>query len=93
MVFVVFEVTKEVKWLKMFLIRTKGSSLCYIIQDPIFYNSRMVAQSKEPSYHKKRKRMEKKYYLIYEIVKKGDIIVEQILSAVPSLLLGLVEVC
>ena len=52
-----------------------------------------MAQSKEPSYHKKRKRMEKKYYLIYEIVKKGDIIVEQILSAVPSLLLGLVEVC
>ena len=53
----------------------------------------MVAQSKEPSYHKKRKHMERKYDLIYEIVKKGDIIVEQILSAVSSMLLGLVEVC
>ena len=43
MVFVTSKATKEVGWLKMFLIGTKGSSLGYIIQYLVFNNNRLVA--------------------------------------------------
>ena len=48
----------------------------------IFYcdNSGAVANSKEPRSHKRGKYIERKYYLIHEIVSRGDTVVSQIAS-------------
>ena len=59
------EVVKEVVWLKKFL-----SDL-----------SVMVAQSKDPSNHKKGKHIERKYHIIQDIVTQGDVVVAKIDSA------------
>ena len=52
-----------------------------------------MAQSKEPRYHWKGKHIEGKYFSLCEIVKRGDVTIEQIFSTVLSLLMRLVEVC
>ena len=43
-------------------------------------NSGVVANSKEPRSHKRRKHTERKYHLIWEIVHRGDAKVSQIAS-------------
>ena len=43
-------------------------------------NSRVVANFKEPRSHKRGKHIERKYYLIREIVQRGDVIVTKITS-------------
>ena len=47
MVFVASKVTKEAVWFKC-------STFGYIVQDLIFYNNKIVTQSKKPKYHKKK---------------------------------------
>ena len=41
----------------------------------------MVAQSKDPRSHKKEKHIERKYYIIRDIVAQGDVVVAKIDSA------------
>ena len=43
-------------------------------------NSKAVANSKEPSGHKRGKHIERKYHLIWEIVNSGDVKMRQIAS-------------
>ena len=43
-------------------------------------NSRVVAQSKEPMYHKKQKHIERKYHLIRDITQIEDTVVSKIAS-------------
>ena len=43
-------------------------------------NSGVVAQAKEPRSHQKGKHIERKYHLICDIVKKGDVVAEKITS-------------
>ena len=43
-------------------------------------NSGVVANSKESRSHKRDKHIKRKYYLIREIVQRGDIIIKQIVS-------------
>lgn len=60
----------------------------------LFWHSNGVTkQPKEPRNHQKGKHIEMKYYMFYEIVYKGDMVVEQILYVIHSLLLGQVENC
>ena len=44
-------------------------------------NSGAVAQSKDPRNHKKGKHIERKYYIIQDIVAIGDVVVAKIKSA------------
>ena len=44
-------------------------------------NNGVVAQSKDPRNHKKRKRIERKYHIIRDIVARGDVVVVKIDSA------------
>ena len=60
-----------------------GSSVIPGVNCPITLycdNSGAVAQSKEPRCHKRQKHIERKYHLIREIVKRGDIVVSKIAS-------------
>ena len=48
----------------------------------IYYdNSDAVANSKEPRVHKASKHIERKYHLIRDIVKRGEVVVAKIASA------------
>ena len=69
------EAAKEVVWLKKFL---SGLSVVRMEQVLITFfcgNSGMVAQSKDPSNHKKGKHIERKYHIIQDIVTQGDVVV------------------
>ena len=75
------EAAKEAVWLKKFL---SDLGVMRIEQVPITLfcdNSRVVAQSKDPRNHKKRKYMERKYHIIRDIVARGDVVVAKIDSA------------
>ena len=75
------EVAREAVWLKKFL---SDLGVVRMEQVPItlFYdNSGVVAQSKDPRNHKKRKHIERKYHIIRDIVACGDVVVAKIESA------------
>ena len=74
------EATKEAVWMKKFLMDLQ---VIPSADRPITLycdNSGAVAQSKEPRYDKKQKHIERKYYLIRNIIEKGDIVVTKIAS-------------
>ena len=67
-------------WLRNFL---KDLAVVPAIKMPLtmFYdNSGAVTNSKEPRSHKKAKHIERKYHLIRDIVKIGDVMVANIAS-------------
>ena len=72
------EATKEAIWLKKFLLDLQ---VIPSADRPITLycdNSGAVAQSKESRYHKKQKHIERKYHLIRDIIKRGDMVVTKI---------------
>ena len=74
------EAAKEAVWLKKFLmdlqvILSADRSITLYCD-----NSGVVAQSKEPRYHKKQKHIERKYHLIRDIIERGDTVVTKIAS-------------
>lgn len=77
---VTFEVEKEVVWLRKFLMGL-GVVLLPIPPMTLFYdNNGAMTQSKELRNHRKGKNIQGKYYLIHEIVLRGDVAVEKIPS-------------
>ena len=71
---------KEAIWLRNFLL---DLGVVPSMQFPITLycdNSGAVSNSKEPRTHKKGKHIERKYHLIRDIVRKGDIVVTNIAS-------------
>ena len=74
------EATKEVVWLRKFLMEL--GVIAKVVDPMIQYydNSGVVAKTKEPRNHRKYKHIERKYHLVREIVHRGDIIVEKITS-------------
>ena len=75
-----YEVAKEAVWLKKFL---SDLGVVRMEQVPItlFYdNSGAIAQSKDPRNHKKGKHIKRKYYIIRDIVARGDVVVAKIES-------------
>ena len=75
------ETTWEAIWLKKFL---SDHGVARMEQVPITLfgdNSGGVAQSKDPRNHKKRKHIERKYYIILDIVAREDVVVAKIDSA------------
>ena len=72
--------TKEAVWLRKFLMEL--GIIAKVFDHMILYwdNSRPVAQAKEPRNHRKGKHIERKYHLVREIVKIGDIIVKKTAS-------------
>ena len=72
------EAAKETVWLKKFL---SDLGVVRMEQVPITLfcnNSGAVAQSKDPMNHKKGKHIERKYYIIRDIVAHRDVIVAKI---------------
>ena len=74
------EATKEVVWLKNFLIDLDMVSSTQSAIILFCDNSGAVANSKEPRSHKRGKHIERKYHLIREIAHRGDVKVSQIAS-------------
>lgn len=75
-----FEVEKEVIWLRKFLMEL-GVVPLPIPPMTLFYdNNGAMTQSKELRNHRKGKSIQGKYYLICEIVLRGDVAVEKIPS-------------
>ena len=72
------EVAKEAVWLKKFLFDL-GIMRMEKVPITLFYdNSGAVAQSKDPRNHKKGKHIDRKYYIIQDIVAQGDVVVAKI---------------
>ena len=73
-----YEAAKDAIWLGNFLMDLGEVPL---VQSPIilyFYNSEVVANSKEPITHKRVKHIERKYHLIRNIVHKGDVVITKL---------------
>ena len=72
------EVAKEAVWLKKFLFDL-GIMRMEKVPITLFYdNSGAVAQSKDSRNHKKGKHIDRKYYIIQDIVAQGDVVVAKI---------------
>ena len=74
------EAAKEAVWLKKFLLDLQ---VIPSANRPITLycdNGGVVAESKEPRYHKKQKHIERKYHLIRGIIERGDTVVTKIES-------------
>ena len=74
------EASKEVIWLKKFLMDLEVIPNADQLITFYYDNSGAVAQSKEPRYHKKQKHIERKYHLIRDIIQRVYIIVSNIAS-------------
>ena len=72
------EASKEVIWLKKFLMDLEVIPNADQLITFYYDNSGAVAQSKKPRYHKKHKHIEMKYHLIRDIIQKGNTIVSKI---------------
>ena len=72
--------TKEVVWLKNFLLNLGVVPSAQSAITLYYDNSGAVANAKEPRSHKRGKHIERKYHLIREIVSRGDTVVSQIAS-------------
>ena len=73
-----YKATKEVVWLCKFLQDLEELPAITTPLKLFWDNSAAMAQSKKPKNHKKQKHIERKYYLIKEIVQRGDVKVNQI---------------
>ena len=74
------EAAKEVVWLKKFLMDLEVVPNMHLPITLYCDNSGAVANSKEPISHKHSKHIEQKYHLIREILQRGNVTVQQILS-------------
>ncbi|KAA0066160.1 gag/pol protein [Cucumis melo var. makuwa] len=74
------EATKEAVWLRKFLhdLEVVPSRSLLITLD--YDNSGAIGNPKEPYSHKSGKHIERKYYLTWEIVQRGDVLVTKIPS-------------
>ena len=72
------EVAKEAMWLKNFLMDLDVVPAANLAITLHCDNSGAVANSKEPTSHKRGKHIERKYHLLREIVHRGDVKVSQI---------------
>ena len=77
---IVSEATKEVFWLRKFLMGLGIVPLAVLSLVLFCDNNGMMAQSKEPKNHRKDKHIKKKYQLIHEMVMKRDVSMEKIIS-------------
>ena len=78
-----FEVVKEAVWLKKFLLDLQVIPSADLPITLYCDTSGAAAQSKEPRYHKKKKKqkhIERKYHLIHDIIERGDTMVTKIAS-------------
>ncbi|KAA0032108.1 gag/pol protein [Cucumis melo var. makuwa] len=69
------EAAKKAVWLKKFLTDLEVVLNMHLPITLYFDNSGAVATSREPRSHKREKHIERKYYLIKEIVHRGDVTV------------------
>ena len=76
-----FEAAKEAVWLKNFLMDLDVIPGLPKIITIYCDNSGAVANSKEPRAHKASKHIERKYHLIRDIVKRGEVVIAKIASA------------
>ena len=76
-----WEATKEVVWLKKFLSDLGVVRIEQFLITLFCDNSGAIAQSKDPRNHKKGKHIKRKYYIIRDIVARGDVVVAKIESA------------
>ena len=74
------EATKEVVWLRNFLMDVEVVPTAQSAITLHCDNSRAVANGNEPRSHKRGKHIERKYHLLQEIVRRGDMKVSQIAS-------------
>ena len=74
------EATKEAVWLKNFFMDLEVAPSAQSTITLFCDNSGAVVNSKEPKNHKREKHIERKYNLIREIVKRGDVKVSHIAS-------------
>ncbi|KAA0037509.1 gag/pol protein [Cucumis melo var. makuwa] len=74
------EAAKEAVWLRKFLHDLEVVPNMNLPITLYCDNSGVVTNSKEPRSHKRGKHIERKYYLIREIVQRGDVIVTKIAS-------------
>ena len=72
------EAAKEAVWLKKFLMELGVVPASFSPITLYCDNSGAVAQSKEPRNHDKGKHIDRKYYLIRDIVQRGDVTVTKI---------------
>ena len=79
--FATCEAAKEVVWLKKFLSDLSVVRMEQVLITFFCGNSGAVAQSKDPSDHKKGKHIERKYHIIQDIVAQGDVVIAKIDSA------------
>ena len=75
------EAAKEVVWLRNFLMDLDVIPGLPKIITIYCDNSGAVANSKEPRAHKVSKHIERKYHLIRNIVKRGEVVIAKITSA------------
>ena len=75
------EVAKEAVWLKKFLSNLGVVRIEQVLITLFCDNSGAIAQSKDPRNHKKGKHIERKYYIIKDIIARGDVVVAKIESA------------
>ena len=74
------DTAKEAVWLKKFITNLRAVPT---ISDPIPLlcdNNGTIAQVKEPKSHQKSKHILRRFYLIREIVARGDVVVERVPS-------------
>jgi hypothetical protein len=67
------EATKEVVWIRNFVSELGVVSSCSSPIDLYCDNNGAIAQAKEPRSHQKSKHILRRYHLIREIVKRGDV--------------------
>ena len=72
--------SKEAVWLKKFLMDLEVIPNANRPITLYYDNSGVVAQFKEPRYHKKQKHIKRKYHLIRDIIQRGDTVVSKIAS-------------
>ena len=75
------EAAKEAVWLRNFLMDLDVIPGLPKIITIYCDNSGAVANSKEPRAHKASKHIERKYHLIRDIVKRGEVVIAKIASA------------
>ena len=74
------EATKEVIWLRKFLMELEVVPSVERPLVPYYDNTAAIAQTKEPHYHSKGKHIEQKFHLIQEIVQWKEVEVFKIAS-------------
>ncbi|PKI43663.1 hypothetical protein CRG98_035947 [Punica granatum] len=76
-----FDAAKEAIWIRKFV--TELSVVPSISSQVELYcdNTGAIVQAKEPRSHQKSKRIERRYHIIREIIRRGDLAVQKVASA------------